>query len=195
MRRGEEERSPQSSKTSSFVYGVVIGTLNLPGQAHLSFPLSLSVIVAALTRHGRRRYHLPPPWLPLSLFLFHSLMISCFLRSSLPRPPTGGRARQRQGRGHQREDSRSEQEDADRKDGRAPSSSAPHLCTLFLTLAAQTMKREHSSCFHICGCKVILIIIYLHLPLLMREFKKLKYIIKSCKTLYIKCNCSNCCLR
>lgn len=39
--------------------------------------------MAAAARHGRRR--LSPPWLPLSL----SLMISCFLCGSLPRPPTG----------------------------------------------------------------------------------------------------------
>ena len=132
---------PRCGKTSSFVYGEVIGTLSLPGEAtQASHFLILSEwlrqlwhIMAAAASH-------PHGFLSLSLTWFP---VSCAApRLAHPPAPVARRCVcVSGGRGHQRGDGWSEQEDADRKDGRLPSPSAPPphpLPLLFFTSAAQT---------------------------------------------------------
>lgn len=147
------ELCPQCSKTSSFCLRGGNWDAKPARASHSSFPFS-SLLSFSQSGGGSSdtSWPPPPPWLPLFHPLTLSLMISCFLCSSLPRPPTGARAWQR--RGHQREDSRCKQEDGDRKDGRPPSpppSSPPHhLHPLFLTSAAQSgrEKRKLFPLFH-----------------------------------------------
>lgn len=123
---GEQSCAPSAAKLPPFCLREGNWDAKPARASHSRFPFSLfchslKATVAALTRHGRRcRCCLPPAWLPFfhSLSLTLSLMISCFLCSSLPCPPIGAQAWQR--RGHQGEDSRGEQEAADRKDGRPP---------------------------------------------------------------------------
>lgn len=89
------ELCPQCSKTSSFCLRGGNWDAKPARASHSSFPFS-SLLSFSRSGGGSSDTSrpLPPPWLPPfhSLSLTLPLMISCFLCSSLPRPPTGTRA-------------------------------------------------------------------------------------------------------